>query len=85
MPNFLKSSMDSKQVANTIKGGVLAVAGILLFVAKMLGFPLTELEVTDIATQLGLACGTLWTLYGITMKIVMFVSKKIEEFNQIEQ
>ena len=76
MKNWLKSSQNPEQISNTIRGAVLTLSGSALLLAKLIGFPLTEAGIVEIAGQLGAGAGAAWFFYGLIMKIVMWFGKE---------
>lgn len=73
----LTSSQDPEQIANTVKGIVLALSGIItLFATHFLNITLTPTDVFGLATGLGTAAGAVWTVYGLLIKLVVAVSAK---------
>lgn len=58
------SSANPEKLAATIKGLVLSLTSIIV-----LATPLTEVQVVELATQIGLIAGAVWTLYGAGRKI----------------
>jgi hypothetical protein len=73
---WLQSSTDPSTISNTVRGFVLSVSATLIFVGGYFGFPLTENQVAVLASQLGLAAGSLWTLYGLIIKVVVYFGKQ---------
>lgn len=73
---MLTSSVDSTQVANTVRGIVLSLSSTLLLLAPLANISLTAEQLTTLAGQLGLAAGATWTLYGLGLKLVAFVTKR---------
>lgn len=74
---WAQSSTDPAVVANTIKGLVLASATIITFlVAQLFHVTLTADNINMLATDVGLASGAIWTVYGLVMKLVMWFAKE---------
>lgn len=81
MENTLKtwaqSSMGATQVANTIKGLVLATSSVIVLVAaQFLHITLSATDIANLATNIGIVAGAIWTIFGLVMKLVMFFAKK---------
>lgn len=73
----LTSSQDPEQIANTVKGIVLTFSGVIIFFATQLfQLSLTSADVLVFATGLGTIAGAVWTVYGLIMKLVVWVSAK---------
>lgn len=73
----LTSSQDPEQIANTVKGIVLALSGIITFLAtQYFHISLSSTDVLTLATGMGTAAGAVWTVYGLIMKLVVAVSAR---------
>ena len=72
----LSSSTDPTQVANTVKGIIVALSGLLLVVLPLAGISVTAEQLTTLAGNVGIAAGALWTLYGLGMKAVAHFTKQ---------
>jgi len=70
------SSEDPEKLANTVKGAVLSFSAIILMIAQYFDIPLTDLDIVTFASQLGLAVGSLWAMYGVLLKVVAYFTKK---------
>lgn len=73
---IFSSSTDPSQVANTVKGIVTSLSGVLLIVLPLAGLSVTAEQITTIAGQLGIAAGAVWTLYGLGLKLVAYFAKQ---------
>lgn len=70
---LVASSQDSTQIANTVKGLVIAASSSIIFAAAVVfHITLQASDVVSLATDLGVATGAIWTLYGLIMKVVAF-------------
>lgn len=65
------SSTDPTKLGAAVQGGILAVSGILLFVAQFFGIPLMESDVVTLAKESGIAVGALVTIFGLLRKMVV--------------
>lgn len=73
----LTSSQNPEEIANTVKGIVLALSGVItLFATHFLGLSLSSTDVLTLATGLGTGAGAVWTCYGLIMKLVVAVSAR---------
>ena len=71
--SWAQSSQDPTAIANTIKGIVLAASGIITFAAlSFFHITLTATDIVNLATNLSIAGGAIWTVWGILMKGVMW-------------
>ena len=66
--------MDGTQVANSVRGLILALSALVIYGAGVMGVPLADSDIGELAAGLGAAAGALWTVYGLLMKIVARVS-----------
>lgn len=79
LKGIIASSQNPEEVANTVKGIVLALSSIIILIAaNVFHFHMTASDVAGLATELGMAAGAMWTMYGLIMKIVVFFGKKPE-------
>jgi hypothetical protein len=67
----LSSSANPEELAASVQGAILAVSAVIVFVAGLLGVPLAESEIAELASQAGIAVGALATLFGLIRKIVV--------------
>jgi len=72
----LTSSTDPNQLADTVKGAILALSTTIIFVAGLIGMPLANSQIAELATQAGYAISALWFFYGIIKKFVAFFSRE---------
>lgn len=72
----LSSSINPEQLSATVSGAILSVAGLIVFGAHYLGFPLADNQVSDFAQQAGISIGFLWMCFGLVRKFVVFVHQK---------
>lgn len=71
------SSQNPEQISNRVKGVVLSLSAIIIFVAgNWLNISLQPNDVADIATQLGAVAGAIWTIYGFILSVVARFSQK---------
>lgn len=73
---WIQSSMNPEEISNTVKGAVLALSGTILLVAKLLDLPFTESDIAELASQLGIGAGAVWFVYGLVMKLVVWLGTK---------
>ena len=76
---FLGSSTDSTKLSNTVSGLIVTFAGIIILIAKKFGVEIGTVEVSNFAQGVALAIGAIWTIYGLVVKLLLFLKdKKIE-------
>lgn len=74
LKGWLQSSQDPTAVANTIKGLVLAASSVIIFSAmQFFHVQVSASDVASLATEIGALAGAMWTIYGIIMKVVVWV------------
>jgi len=74
---IIASSQDPEQIANTVRGIVLALSSVIVFMAaSFFHLTLSANDVMALATDVGMAAGAVWTIYGLLMKAVVFFGKK---------
>jgi hypothetical protein len=65
------SSQNPQEISNRVKGIVLSLSAIIIFVAgNVFNINLQPNDVTDIATQLGGVVGAVWTIYGAILALI---------------
>lgn len=72
----LSSSSNPQEVANTVKGTILALSSVIILIAGQVGVPFAETDVANFAQNIGFAAGGLWALYGLIMKVVVHFAEK---------
>jgi hypothetical protein len=73
----LSSSADPEQLANTVRGAILAVAAIIVYIGtNLLGIEITQGDITSFAAAAGAIAGGVWTCYGIIQKFVVMIAKR---------
>ena len=76
LAGWASSSADPEQISNRVKGVVLALSSIIIFVAaNFLNINLSAQDVIDLATQLGAIAGLLMTIYGSGLALIRWVAK----------
>jgi hypothetical protein len=71
---FLQSSQDPAQVANKVKGVILAASAVIIFMAAQLfHVTLTAGDVIQLATELGSIAGAIWAIYGCVLHLVTWL------------
>ncbi len=72
--SFLQSSQDPEQIANKVKGVILAASAVIIFLAAQLfHVSLTANDVISLATELGTVAGAIWTIYGCVLHLVTWL------------
>lgn len=70
----IASSQDSTQVANKIKGLILAGSSIIIMVAgAMFQIQLSANDVLSLATEVGAVAGSVWAIYGAILHLVTII------------
>lgn len=82
----LTSSQNPEEIANKVKGTVLAISSIVIFVAgKFFGIQIGVSDMIELATSLGAIAGFIWAVYGgILHLIALFYKVKNEQSNYQE-
>lgn len=71
----VSSSQDPAKLSASVSGLILTFSSLIIFgAAKFLGITLVEAEVSMFATQVGLAAGSLWFLFGLARKAIKALS-----------
>lgn len=75
MNKYLASSVDSSKLSTTISGTIIMFSSLIVMLASYYGFNISSEQVSELATQAGLAVGTITTLYGLIRKILVKVGR----------
>jgi len=71
------SSADSTEVSNRVKGIVLALSSIIIYLAaNLFGLELSATDVIDLGSMLGFIAGALWSVYGAGLALVRLIAEK---------
>ena len=75
-PYLLASSMSPEQVSTRVKGIVLALSSmIILFAGHFFGIKMAPNDILELATQLGMVSGAVWTIFGFIMRVLSTFKK----------
>lgn len=73
----ITSSQNPEEIANTIKGMILAFSSIIILVASQLfHITLSANDVLSLASEAGSVAGAIWLLYGIGLKVLAYFFKQ---------
>ncbi len=79
----LTSSEDYSKLADTVKGVIVSLSSVIIFIGALKGFSVTTNQIAQFAQQagttigaFGTAIGSIWTMYGIIKKIVIKFTQK---------
>ena len=73
----LQSSQDPTEVANKVKGIVLALSSLIMLAgAAFFHVTLTANDVVTLAGELGTLAGAVWAIYGVVLHLVTFFGSK---------
>ena len=68
----LSSSTNPDQLANTVRGGILAFSSVIVLVAtNIFGLNISASDVSELATAIGAMAGSVWVVFGIIQKLVV--------------
>ncbi len=65
------SSEDPQKLGDTVKGLILSLSVVIIAVAGHFGFTLGQPEIVNLATALGGAVASVWTIYGLLKKVLV--------------
>ena len=67
----LTSSQDPNEIANKVKGAILALSSIIILVSgNLLNIKLTAGDVISLATEIGAVSGAVWAIYGSILHLI---------------
>lgn len=70
----IASSQDPSQVANKVKGVILALSSVIIFfAAQAFGLHLTANDVATLATEVSGIAGAVWAAYGAILHLVTWL------------
>lgn len=79
----LSSSEDPQKLADTVKGAIISISSIIIFIAAWKGIVVDSAGIEAFAQQIGttvsaatFAIGSVWTTYGIIKKLIMKMVSK---------
>lgn len=71
LAGWAASSQNPEQVANKVKGVVLAASSVIIFfVAQLFNITLTAESIVELGTALGGLAGALWSAYGVLLHLI---------------
>lgn len=74
LASWLASSQDPTQVANKVRGVILAASSILIFLgAQFFHVTLTADDIVTLATEIGTIAGAVWAIYGCILNLVTWL------------
>lgn len=77
LAGWAASSANPEDVSNRVKGVVLALSSVIIFIAaQFLNITLTAADVVALATSLGTVAGAIWTIYGFGLAAVRFFATR---------
>jgi len=67
----LTSSQNPEELANRVKGIILGLSGLIIFLgSQFFGIELKPEDVMELATQLSVIAGAVWAIYGAGLALV---------------
>lgn len=72
----LSSSTDPSGLAASVSGVIITFSSLIIHGAALMGFNIVAGQVSEFAVQLGIAVGSLVTLYGVLRKVVVAVNAR---------
>lgn len=76
---LIASSENPEKLGDTVKGGILALSTVIIFVANLAGIEIGTQEITNFAVGAGAAVSSIWFTYGLVKKFVIFMDAKYRE------
>lgn len=74
----LSSSQDPSQLANKVKGVVVGLSSVIIYLAsQFFSIQLSADNVVELATQIGAVAGGTWAVYGSVLHLIaLFYDRK---------
>lgn len=63
------SSEDPTKIGDTVRGIMISLTPIVIFIARQKGIDIAETDYAEIVGAVGLAIGAVWTAYGLIKKL----------------
>ncbi len=69
--SWLQSSQDPTQVANKVKGVILALSSVIILIAAQLfHISLSANDMISLSTEIGTLAGLIWGIYGCVLHLI---------------
>lgn len=76
---ILSSSEDPQKLGDTVKSAILAMATLIIFVVhQYLHIDVSFDQITEVATEIGTIVSSLWFLYGLIKKLVIYIQEIVK-------
>ncbi len=72
LPKIFQSSIDASKLSATVTGIIISFSALIIYLLHVIGINIGSEEVSNFATQVGLATGALWTIYGFLRKVIVW-------------
>ena len=76
---MLSSSEDPQKLSDTVRGGIIALSVVIIYAAKLLGVEIGGEQVVNFAIGAGTAVSSIWIVYGLVKKFVIFIQEEIQK------
>lgn len=78
IPSWMSSSADPSQVSASVSGSILMFSTLIIFaVTHVFHITLSSDDITTYAESLGAIAGSVWTVYGLTRKLLIKTTKTV--------
>ena len=75
LAGWAASSQDPAEVSNKIRGTILALSSVIIFLAaQFFQITLTANDIVTLATQIGAIAGLVWGIYGAFLQLVTWLA-----------
>lgn len=76
------SSVDGAKISTTVKGFLIGITAIILYLAQFLEIPLTSDQWLDISTNVTAAVSSAFIVFGLIQKIFAKVMSVVEAYRE---
>lgn len=74
---WLQSSQNPDEIANKVKGAILAASSIIILVAmNIFHISLNASDVATLSAEVGTMAGAIWAIYGCVLNLVTWLGTK---------
>ena len=68
----LSSSEDPQKLADTVKGVIVGLSGLIIIGLHLIGIDIGSAQVSSFASEAAIAISSIWTGYGLIKKFIIW-------------
>lgn len=74
----LSSSEDPQKLADTVKGLIISLSGVIILVLHVFDINIMAEQVSLFATELAFSIGSILTIYGLIKKFIIWIQDTVQ-------